>query len=88
MISFVVKGGEKAARALLRTVRIFVCAESLGGVESLIELPCVMTHGAIPKEQREALGISDGLIRISVGIEDEGDLRRDLEAALDAARNA
>jgi len=88
MISFVVKGGEKASRALLKTVRIFVCAESLGGVESLIELPCVMTHGSIPKAQREALGISDGLIRISVGIEDEADLRRDLEAALDAARNA
>jgi cystathionine beta-lyase/cystathionine gamma-synthase len=88
MISFVVKGGENAARALLRTVRIFVCAESLGGVESLIELPAVMTHGSIPKAQREALGISDGLIRISVGIEDEGDLRRDLETALDAARIA
>lgn len=88
MISFVVKGGEPAARALLRAVRIFVCAESLGGVESLIELPCVMTHGSIPRAQREALGISDGLIRISVGIEDEGDLRRDLEAALDAARSA
>jgi cystathionine gamma-lyase len=88
MISFVVKGGEAAARALLRTVKIFVCAESLGGVESLIELPMVMTHGSIPKAQREALGISDGLIRISVGLEDEGDLRADLEAALAAARTA
>lgn len=88
MISFVVKGGAPAAKALLETVKIFACAESLGGVESLIELPAVMTHGAIPKEQREALGITDGFIRISVGIEDEGDLRRDLDAALAAARAA
>jgi cystathionine beta-lyase/cystathionine gamma-synthase len=88
MISFVVKGGEPAARALLRTVKIFVCAESLGGVESLIELPCVMTHGSIPKAQREALGISDGLIRISVGLEAEVDLLADLEAALAAAARA
>ncbi|GAB4213648.1 MAG: cystathionine gamma-synthase [Sandaracinaceae bacterium] len=88
MITFVVRGGEEAARALLRTVRIFVCAESLGGVESLIELPAVMTHGSIPKAQREALGISDGLIRISVGLEDEGDLRADLSRALDAAQAA
>jgi cystathionine beta-lyase/cystathionine gamma-synthase len=77
-----------ASRALLETVEVFVCAESLGGVESLIELPAVMTHGSIPKEQREALGISDGLIRISCGVEAEVDLRADLERALDAARRA
>ncbi|MFN9813661.1 MAG: cystathionine gamma-synthase [Deltaproteobacteria bacterium] len=88
MISFVVKGGERAARALLETVSIFACAESLGGVESLIELPAVMTHGAIPAAQRAALGIVDGFIRISVGLEDEGDLRADLARALEAARAA
>ena len=88
MISFVVKGGLPAARALLEKVEIFVCAESLGGVESLIELPAVMTHGSIPADQRAALGISDGLIRISCGVEAEEDLRADLEVALDAARRA
>jgi cystathionine beta-lyase/cystathionine gamma-synthase len=85
MISFVVKGGLPAARTLLETVRIFVCAESLGGVESLIELPALMTHGSIPPENRAALGISDGLIRISVGLEAESDLQADLERALAAA---
>jgi cystathionine gamma-synthase/cystathionine gamma-lyase len=88
MISFVVKGGEPAARALLRAVGIFVCAESLGGVESLIELPSVMTHGSIPRAQREALGISDGLIRISVGLEAESDLWGDLARGLEAAARA
>jgi cystathionine gamma-synthase/cystathionine gamma-lyase len=87
MISFVVKGGLPAARALLRTVRVFVCAESLGGVESLIEHPAIMTHGSVPAEARAQLGIHDGLIRISVGLEAEDDLRADLAAALDAARN-
>ena len=88
MISFVVRGGEPVARALLRTVDIFTCAESLGGVESLIELPSVMTHGSIPKAQREALGISDGLIRISVGLEAEADLWDDLAHGLEAAAAA
>jgi len=85
MISFVVRGGLGPARRLLETVRIFVCAESLGGVESLIELPAVMTHGSIPADQRAALGISDGLIRLSCGVEAEADLRADLERALGAA---
>ncbi len=85
MISFVVKGGGSAARALLESVQVFTCAESLGGVESLIELPAVMTHGSIPKEDREARGISDGLIRISVGIETEADLVADLDRALSKA---
>lgn len=88
MISFVVKGGEPAARALLETVEVFVCAESLGGVESLIELPAVMTHGAVPKEARAALGIADGFIRLSVGLEAEDDLRADLERGLAAAAKA
>jgi cystathionine beta-lyase/cystathionine gamma-synthase len=84
MISFVVRGGLPAARALLATVRVFVCAESLGGVESLIEHPALMTHGSVPPDARAALGIADGLIRISVGLEAEDDLRADLAAALDA----
>ena len=82
MISFVIKGGLPKARKLLESVRIFVCAESLGGVESLIEHPALMTHGSIPKEIREQLGIVDGLIRISVGLEAEADLKRDLTLAL------
>jgi cystathionine gamma-lyase len=82
MISFVVKGGLPSARKLLERVRLFVCAESLGGVESLIEHPALMTHGSIPQATREAIGIVDGLIRISVGLEGEQDLRRDLEQAL------
>ena len=88
MISFVVRGGLPAARALLETVRIFVCAESLGGVESLIEHPALMTHGSIPEEVRAGLGISDGLIRISVGLEALDDLRADLATALAAAQRA
>jgi cystathionine beta-lyase/cystathionine gamma-synthase len=85
MISFVVKGGMPAARALLERVALFVCAESLGGVESLIEHPASMTHGSIPLAQREAIGIVDGLIRISVGLEALPDLEQDLERALEAA---
>jgi cystathionine beta-lyase/cystathionine gamma-synthase len=88
MISFVVKGGMPAARALLETVKVFVCAESLGGVESLIEHPPTMTHGSVPPEARRALGIDDGFIRISVGLEAEEDLRADLSAALEAAARA
>ena len=84
MISFVVNGGLPKARALLETVRLFVCAESLGGVESLIEHPALMTHGSIPEETRAAIGITDGFIRISVGLEAEQDLRADLERALAA----
>ncbi len=81
MISMVIKGGLKKAKSFLENVRIFSLAESLGGVESLIEHPAIMTHASIPKETRETLGISDGLIRLSVGIEDSGDLIADLEQA-------
>jgi cystathionine gamma-lyase len=63
---------------------VFALAESLGGVESLIEHPALMTHASIPAEQRAKLGIGDGLIRLSVGIEDIEDLRHDLRTALDA----
>ncbi len=86
MISFVIRGGLPAARAFLEAVRVFACAESLGGVESLIEHPAIMTHASIPAEQRAALGIADGLIRVSVGIEHADDLVADLERGFAAAR--
>ncbi len=85
MMTFDIKGGLEAARRFLKTVKVFACAESLGGVESLIEHPAIMTHASIPKENREKLGITDGLIRLSVGIEDSADLIDDLKAAFDAA---
>ena len=85
MMTFDMKGGLEAARRFLKTVKVFACAESLGGVESLIEHPAIMTHASIPKENREKLGITDGLIRLSVGIEDSADLIDDLKAAFDAA---
>jgi cystathionine gamma-lyase len=86
MISFVLKGTGKrpvleAARIFLQSTQIFACAESLGGVESLIEHPAIMTHASIPPATRQKLGIGDGLIRISVGIEHVDDLRGDLEQA-------
>ena len=82
MLSFVVRGGLPAADRFLRRVRVFTCAESLGGVESLAEHPASMTHASIPAEQRAALGIVDGLIRLSVGVEHVDDLRQDLAEAL------
>lgn len=82
MISFVVKGGLAKATSVLERVQIFSLAESLGGVESLIEHPAIMTHASVPADIRKQLGIDDGLIRISVGIENETDLVDDLKAAL------
>jgi cystathionine gamma-lyase len=82
MISFIVKGGETQARQICEKTRLFTCAESLGGVESLIEHPSSMTHASIPPEARRAIGIDDGLIRLSVGIEDKNDLWLDLEQAI------
>jgi len=82
MITCVVKGGLDPARRVLERTELFALAESLGGVESLIEHPAIMTHASVPVAQREALGISDGLIRLSVGIEDINDLQRDLDQAL------
>lgn len=82
MISAVIKGGLEPAKTMLERCEIFTLAESLGGVESLIEHPAIMTHASIPREQREKLGISDGLIRISVGIEHIDDLKDDLSGAL------
>jgi len=81
MISFVIKGGLPAARKFLERVKIFSLAESLGGVESLIEHPGIMTHASVPADQRKKLGIHDGLIRLSVGIEHIDDLINDLEIA-------
>lgn len=82
IISVDVKGGLAPARRMLERTRLFTLAESLGGVESLIEHPAIMTHASIPAEQRAALGISDGLVRLSVGIESCSDLIADLDAAL------
>ena len=82
MITAVLKGDLEASRRMLSACKVFTLAESLGGVESLIEHPAIMTHASVPKEQREALGISDGLIRLSVGIESVEDLIADLDEAL------
>ena len=82
IITFFIKGGLEAARRFLEKVKIFSLAESLGGVESLIEHPAIMTHASLPKEVREKTGISDELIRVSVGIENVDDLIDDLEHAL------
>jgi len=82
MLTFVIKGGLPAARAFLKAVRIFTCAESLGGVESLVEHPAIMTHASVPAETRKKLGIDDGFIRLSVGIENAQDLVDDLLQAL------
>ena len=84
MISAIVRGGLEASRAMLGRCRVFTLAESLGGIESLIEHPAIMTHASIPSDVRKAIGIEDGLIRLSVGIEDEADLIRDLAQSLEA----
>jgi len=88
MMTFDMKGGLENARTFLKAVKIFACAESLGGVESLIEHPAIMTHASVPKENREKLGITDGLIRLSVGIEDAHDLIDDLAQAFQAISKA
>ena len=82
MVTAVLKGGLDEARRFLERVEIFALAESLGGVESLIEHPAIMTHASIPADKRALLGISDGLVRLSVGVEDEADLIADLAQAL------
>lgn len=83
MITFFIKGGLDAARTFLENVDLFVLAESLGGVESLIESPAIMTHASIPKAEREKIGLSDNLIRVSVGIEEVEDLIEDMKHAFD-----
>jgi cystathionine gamma-lyase len=86
MITFFMKGGLAEARTLLENVKVFALAESLGGVESLIEHPAIMTHASVPLENRKALGIDDSLVRLSVGIEDVEDLITDLKMALDQVK--
>jgi cystathionine gamma-lyase len=82
MISIYVKGGLDAARRMMERCELFAVAESLGGVESLINHPAIMTHASVPPENRQRLGIHDNLVRLSVGVEDVADLRAELDAAL------
>lgn len=82
MVSFFVKGGLPETKAFMEKLKLFVIAESLGGVESLANHPAIMTHASVPKEVREASGITDTLIRLSVGIEDKDDIIADLDQAL------
>ena len=84
MVSIYVKGGMDGARRMMERCRLFTIAESLGGVESLVNHPAVMTHASIPPDRRAALGITDNLVRLSVGVEDVADLRDELERALGA----
>ncbi len=85
MITMYLRGGIDESRTMLEKTRLFACAESLGGVESLIEHPAIMTHASVPIEQRKQLGIDDNLIRLSVGIEDADDLIEDLGQAIAVA---
>ena len=82
MLTLILKGGLDSAKTFLERTEIFSLAESLGGVESLIEHPAIMTHASVPPEIREQLGIGDGLVRLSVGIESLDDLIQDLEVSL------
>lgn len=86
MITFYIKGGMASARTFLENVKVFSLAESLGGVESLIEHPAIMTHASVPAETRKQLGIDDSLIRLSVGVEDLDDLIEDLKTAFDSIK--
>jgi cystathionine beta-lyase/cystathionine gamma-synthase len=86
MVSFVLKGDLDAAIRFVKATKVFTLAESLGGVESLIELPAIMTHASVPPDVRASIGIDDGLIRLSVGIEHVDDQRADLAHAFNAAQ--
>ena len=88
MVSFELAGGVPAGNAFATATKVFTLAESLGGVESLVETPPSMTHASIPPEVRHAAGLADGLVRLSVGIEHVDDLRADIDQALEAARKA
>ncbi len=82
MVSFELKGGLEAARKFVRGIKLFALAESLGGVESLCDHPAIMTHTSVPPEERAKLGVSDGLLRLSIGIESSDDQLADLENGL------
>ena len=84
MISILVRGGFDAARRMMERCKLFALAESLGGVESLVNHPAIMTHASVPPENRARLGIADNLVRLSVGVEDVEDLRAELDHALRA----
>jgi cystathionine gamma-lyase/cystathionine beta-lyase len=85
VVSFEIEGGVEAASSFLRNVRVFSLAESLGGVDSLVEHPATMSHASMPEDVRRDVGITDGLVRLSVGLESVDDLIEDLEQALDHA---
>ena len=85
MLSFRIKGGQEAAERFCQSTKLFTLAESLGGIESLVEVPGAMTHAGIPLEERERSGVWDDLVRMSCGIEDGADLVRDVEKALKQA---
>jgi cystathionine beta-lyase/cystathionine gamma-synthase len=82
MVSVELDGGRKAALRFLQGLRVFTLAESLGGVESLVDHPATMTHASVPRREREAHGVTDGLVRLSCGIEDPADLVDDVLHAL------
>jgi len=84
MVTITLKTDLEGTRRFLENTELFALAESLGGVESLINHPALMTHASVPKEQREKLGVIDSLVRLSVGIEDVRDLIDDLKFALEA----
>lgn len=86
LIAFELKGGTEAGIALMNSVKLCSLAENLGSAETLITHPASMTHGSVPKEQRKAAGITDGLVRLSVGLEDSADIINDLAQALDQAK--
>lgn len=88
MVSFTLRGSVEQTHEFVRRMKLFSLAESLGGVESLVAIPAEMTHGSIPKEERERRGVTDGLVRLSVGIEDAEDLVADLAQALSISRTA
>jgi len=81
-VSVDLRGGRRSALAFLRRLKVFTLAESLGGVESLVDHPASMTHASVPRREREAHGVTDGLVRLSCGIEDPADLAEDVRRAL------
>jgi cystathionine gamma-lyase len=87
IVTFTLKGGKQKTADFLNLIAVIALAESLGGVESLINQPAVMTHASLTKEEREWLGVTDNLLRLSVGIEDYEDFRADLDQALHSLEN-